>query len=338
MIPSVTPDYPWQIVATDLFTLDCKEHIIVVDYYSRYFEVIELTSTQSKVIIQKLKSVFARFGIPEKLVSDNGPQYSSAEFAKFAKDYNFQHTTSSPHYAQSNGLAERCVQTAKRILKKAKIDHQDPYLALLAYRTTPLENGYSPAELLQGRIIRTTVPILPSQLLPRKININKVKAKHYEGRKLDKSYYDIGAHSLRPLEEGEYVRFQLPDKTWKLATVVGKADDMSRSYFIKSNQGVIYRRNRRSINKTHELKMPEPDFALNWTPTIPQTSIPQNVDQGHAPILETNSPRSNKIVDLPNKVTVPNSPPRSIAPTGNQGQPYITRSGRTVKPKVITSY
>ena len=337
LLPSITPDYPWQIVATDLFTLDGKDHLVVVDYYSRFFEVVELTSTLSKVVIQKLKSIFARFGIPEKVVSDNGPQYSSAEFENFAKEYNFIHTTSSPHYPQSNGLAEKCVQTAKKILKKAKLDNQDPYLALLAYRATPLDIGYSPAELLYGRTIRTPLPILPTQLLPRKIDPSKVKSKLAQGRKMQKSYYDQGSHSLQPLAEGEYVRFQLANKTWKPATVIGKADDMSRSYYLRSNEGGIYRRNRRFINRTGETKPPEPDIVWPHMDSNPAPNLqaappsPVCVEKKQSSATHPNDPPGQPV-----KVTVPQGQP--VKATVPQGQPYVTRSGRTVKPKIIPSF
>lgn len=81
--------------------------------------------------------MFARHGIPETVISDNGPQYSAEAYARFAQGYHFKHVTSSPYFPQSNGEAERAVRTIKELLKKSK----DPYLALLAYRTTPLEVG-----------------------------------------------------------------------------------------------------------------------------------------------------------------------------------------------------
>ena len=96
--------------------------------------------------------MFARHGFPETLISDNGPQFASAEFAAFATKHKIHHVTSSPLYPQANGMAERAVQTVKRLLRSS-----DPYDALLAYRTTPLENGYSPAELLFSRRWRTSV-------------------------------------------------------------------------------------------------------------------------------------------------------------------------------------
>ena len=156
-MPSTLPAYPWQKIGTDLFALDGTMYLLAVDYFSRYPEVLKLTSTTSQSDINALKSLFSRYGIPEEVVSDNGLQYDSHEFAAFAKSYSFCHTTSSPHYPQSNGHAERAVQTIKKLLKGA----EDPYLALLTYRSTPLPwCGLSPAELLMGRQIRSNLPQL----------------------------------------------------------------------------------------------------------------------------------------------------------------------------------
>jgi transposase InsO family protein len=112
-----------------------------------------------------MKSCFARHGIPDRVISDNGPQFSSVEFSKFSSSYGFKHQKSSPRYPQANGKIERAVKTMKSLLKKSK----DPYIALMAYRDTPLENGYSPAELLFGKkdsndsssCITALVPTLP---------------------------------------------------------------------------------------------------------------------------------------------------------------------------------
>ena len=137
------PDHPWQKVATDLFEWKNSSYVLVVDYYSRYIELAKLSSTTSYAVIKHLKSFFSCHGIPQIVVSDNGPQYTAALFKEFANQY---HTTSSPLFPQANGAAERAVRTIKDLLNK----NDDPYLAILAYRSTPLENGYSPAELLMG--------------------------------------------------------------------------------------------------------------------------------------------------------------------------------------------
>lgn len=92
------PHRPYYKVGTDLFDCDGKSYIVVTDYFSNYPEVGVLQSTLSKAVISYLKTVFARHGVPCELFSGNGPQFSSCEFAAFAKEWGFQHLTSSPAY------------------------------------------------------------------------------------------------------------------------------------------------------------------------------------------------------------------------------------------------
>ena len=120
-----------------------------------------LNRTTSAGVIHALKSIFAVPGIPELVISDNGPQFASEELKNFSISYSFNHVTSSPKYPASNGEAERTVRTEKEIFKKSK---SDPYLALLTYLSTPLQNGLSPSELLMGRKLRTQLPILSENL------------------------------------------------------------------------------------------------------------------------------------------------------------------------------
>ncbi|GAB1602670.1 uncharacterized protein K02A2.6-like, partial [Argonauta hians] len=115
MIPHEIPTRPWQKVAADLFTWENRQFLVTVDYYSRFFEIDELyANTTAANVIRKLSCHFARYGIPEIRMSDNGLQFSSSQFADFASSWDFQHVTSSPGHPQSNGLAEKTVQTAKR--------------------------------------------------------------------------------------------------------------------------------------------------------------------------------------------------------------------------------
>ena len=164
MIMTQLPEYPWQKIATDLFQLKNTTYLIVVDYFSRFPEVKALSSTTSSSVINALKTMFARFGIPETLISDNGPQFSSLEFKEFSGVYEFNHVTSSPLYPQSNGQAERSVQTVKHLLK----DSSDPHIALLTYRSTPFPwCGLSPAQLLMGRCIRSNIPLPKEEMIPK---------------------------------------------------------------------------------------------------------------------------------------------------------------------------
>jgi len=114
------PTLPWEKVGSDLFEWKGAMYVLVVDYYSRYIEIARLTQATSADVINHLKSMFARHGIPEAFVSDNGPQYTSGIFEDFAKEYEFQNVTSSPYFPQANGEAESAVEIVKSLLGKCE--------------------------------------------------------------------------------------------------------------------------------------------------------------------------------------------------------------------------
>jgi len=126
MMVAALPTEPWKKVGTDLFQLNGKDYLVVIDYYSNYPEVEQLRQTTSNEMIQRMKCIFARHGIPHCVQSDNGPQYNSHEFRLFAEQYGFKHTTSSPLYPKANGKAEKGV---KRLLKKAAASNSDENLS-----------------------------------------------------------------------------------------------------------------------------------------------------------------------------------------------------------------
>ncbi|UYV63652.1 K02A2.6-like [Cordylochernes scorpioides] len=207
LIPTNFPTRPWQKIGMDLFKFENKWYLVVIDYYSRFPEMIQLDRLTASVVVRSCKSIFARHGIPETVVSDNGTQFEAArEFANFARQYGFTHVTSSPRFPQSNGMEEAGVKIAKLILKK----NQDPSLGLLEYRSTPLENGCSPAEILMGGKLRTTLPIAPENLNPKLVDSQTLKRKEGRRRKDMKSRYDrrCGATDMEELSEA--VENELP--------------------------------------------------------------------------------------------------------------------------------
>ncbi|CAB3991932.1 Transposon Tf2-6 poly [Paramuricea clavata] len=213
------------------------------DIYEKFIETALLPNKTAGTVIRHLKSIFARHGIPDELVSDNMP-FNSKEFDEFAKEWRFKQTTSSPTYAQSNGMSEKAVQTVKRILKKA----DDPYVGLMEYRNTPVTGmTYSPSQLLMSRTTRTKIPMSKELLLPA-VPIS-AQQQLEQRQNQQKQNYDKSTKPLPPLEIGENIHLR-QDSIWVPATVSGLAP-APRSYIVTTSDGQQYRRNRRDLLKTN---------------------------------------------------------------------------------------
>ncbi len=133
-------------MAADTCELYKKNYLVALGYFSRYVNIAHFKDMSSETTIAKLINIFAGWGCSNELITDNRPQFAGRAFSQFAKKHDFKPTTTRPRYAQANGEAERAVRTAKRILKQA-----DPFLALKAYRSIPLQaTGVSPAQLMLG--------------------------------------------------------------------------------------------------------------------------------------------------------------------------------------------
>ena len=122
-----------------MFTLYNHDYFVIVDFFSGYWELDELNSATSANIICICKRHFARYGIPDELISDIAAVFTGSEFATFAKTWEFRPTTSSPYYSRSNGKAENAVKIAKRLLTKCMSQKEDPWKAILDWRNTPNE-------------------------------------------------------------------------------------------------------------------------------------------------------------------------------------------------------
>ena len=188
------PAYPWQNVGSDHFELKGVHYLLVVDYFSHFIAISKMSSTTS-ASISELKSTFSRYGISSVYVSDNGVWYALQEFKEFCLSYDFQRITNSPYYAKGNALAERMVQTVKGLLNCS----DDPYLAMLIHRTTPLPwCGYSPSELLMERKMKTNIPILSEKPTPELPDYNKFRECDKQFKLRQKFNYDHhhAVHSL----------------------------------------------------------------------------------------------------------------------------------------------
>ena len=250
MIPHSMPTRPWAKLGSDIFEFGGHDYLIVVDYYSKYPEIERLTSKTAAGVIGALKSIMARHGIPDELVSDNMP-FGSAAFRQFAHDWGFIITTSSPRYPQSNGQSERFVQTAKNYLKKAYADGKDVFIALLEYRNTPIAGiSASPAQLLMSRRLKAKLPVTSSLLQPAVVSGTRDRLVLRQWKQ--KHYYDRGTKTRRKFRVGDPVRVRL-GKTWDHA-VVSQVHDAPRSYVVTMPEGQSYRRNQGVINQSPDVQ------------------------------------------------------------------------------------
>jgi transposase InsO family protein len=314
------PDRPWGILATDLFTWNDQSYLVLTDSYSGWIELNSLNDgTTSRAIIDKLKPHFTRFGTPDELYSDNGPQYSSAEFKQFAKDWQFKHVTSSPGYAQSNGLAEKAVQTAKGMLEKCRRDGSDPYIALLNLRNTPRDAVLkSPAQRLLSRRTKTPIPTSPRLLEPEPLERGDVYNQLVRKRCNQKRFYDRGAQPELPeLHSGDTVRLQTT-KGYNTKGFVKQHSGDPRSYIVNAG-GTDYRRNRK-----HLLKVNEPRSTTESTPEqIPM--MESEARQASTPERQASTPKTT--------ATTRSSQLDSGRPPGTPTTPtVVTRSGRISRP------
>ena len=200
--------------------------------------IFQLAAISSKDVISALKFCFSEHGIPEEVISDNGPQFTAREYQDFAAQYGFRLTTSSPYYPKGHGFIERQVQTIKNLLSKCAKDGSDPYLALLQLRSTPLDSRTpSPGELLQNRKLRTTLPVIirpppNSEAVRAALQSRQVYTNH-----------DAHAKELSKLLPTQPVWVQNTlTKKWEKGVIKSQAET-PRSYIVLTPQGEK-RRNR----------------------------------------------------------------------------------------------
>ena len=232
--------HPWDKVGTDLFQIEDKTYLMVIDYYTNYIELDLLKKTTSKQVIKKLKKQFSRFGIPRELISDGGPQYSSTEFKEFTKSWKIKHHITSPNHPKSNGKAEAGVKIVKGMMKKCLETKTDPYEALLELRNTPrADTKKSPHEMLFSRPARTN---LPSREQTQVISERRLKRKEQVCRSYNKT-----ARTLPDLKPDSNVYFEHKNK-WTPGRVIDKRSD--RNYQVISKDNTSYNRNRDHIRPT----------------------------------------------------------------------------------------
>lgn len=163
LIPVDWPDKAWKKIAIDimgeLHGLPQRYAITVMDYHSRWPEVRLVNTVTTESVIEFVSELFARWGLPEELVSDNGRQFVSSEFEDFLVLSGVKHIKSSLYHAMCNGMLERFHRTLKSAIRVSRSERVTPGKAirnmLVTFRSTvqPI-TGLTPAELMLGRQMR----------------------------------------------------------------------------------------------------------------------------------------------------------------------------------------
>ena len=238
---------PWQDVAIDVLgPLPSGESLlVVVDYYSRFFEVVVMRSTTSQKMIEALMPIFTRYGYTFSLKSDNAPQ-----FEVFLTGHGIEHRKATPLWPQADGDVERQNRTLLKSLKIAEAEgkgrKEELNKFLLAYRTTPHSStGATPAFLMFGRELKTKLP----QLRPNKSFLDEgMRDRDWNQELAGKMYGDKRRHAVdNPIVPGDKVLVKNSNSTGKLTpyfetepyTVQTKE---GQELTLKSAEGVVHRR------------------------------------------------------------------------------------------------
>jgi transposase InsO family protein len=228
--------------------------LIVVDAYSEWPEVIPMPSTTSERTIAALRNIFAIHGLPEQVVSDNGRQFTSAEFEDFCRTNGINHILVAPYHPSSNGKAERFVQTFKAAMLKSQKERTDgeKYLAnfLLTYRITAhATTGQAPCELLMKRQLRTRLDLMRPDVGKTVERAQKRQQRAYRT-----------SHQSKEFEEGDNVwarNYREGDK-WVPASVVRRLGKLT--YKVRVNGSLVWKRHVDQLKPRSE----EDPFVTNY--------------------------------------------------------------------------
>ncbi|XP_062537888.1 uncharacterized protein K02A2.6-like [Armigeres subalbatus] len=282
MMRKEMPERAWQEIAVDFFTAkECATFLVVVDYFSRFLQVIEMKSTNASKTIEALEEIFSQQTYPETIRSDNGPPFSSEEFSRYCSQHNIKLIRTIPYWPQMNGLVERQNQGILRTLRIAKATKTDWRKALkdyvFMYNTSPHSvTDKAPMELLMGRPVKNMLPSLRTE--PRLRLEEDVRERDAIRKMQGKLYADERRHAKASEIEVEdtvmmrnYVTGKLEPKfRIQLFTVIKKTGNDT---IIANEEGLMYRRCITHLRKWPTSRSTESETEL----------APSSTDDVHSP-------------------------------------------------------
>ena len=249
-IPIDIPIVAWKTIATDLFVFQDKIYILIIDLFSHFAVVRQLSGENTRTVSKAMQDIFVDFGIPGAITSDNGPCHKSQEFRDFCARFEINHITGASYNHQANSIAERMIQTIKQLMVK---NQNDTWLAMLILKSMPM-NGIdrSLAELLCNRHFGTNIPMIQhaSNLLYKARFLNE-----------DLTKYQTGSKELVPLSLGRHVLYDKnPDNSTKIPQWskggIKDTKEPGCKYTIESDAG-------KNITKTRQDIRPDGTYVTN---------------------------------------------------------------------------
>ena len=258
LIPTKSPEWPFQMICMDYFTLESYSYLVTVDRFSGWPCVYHMKNgdANSTVLIKICRELFTTYGVPDEISSDGGPQFKAHEFSNFLETWGIHHRKSSAEYPQSNGRAEVGVKTMKRIIRdntssNGDLNNDKVLAAILQYKNTPLPDvDLSPAQILFHRNLKDSIPSHPAHYHLHRdwvVSAEQREAQFARRNKVVATRYNAHTRLLRELSVGTHVLIQSRNKKWnRLGVIVEKLDN--RQYNIKvKGSGRVTLRNRRFI-------------------------------------------------------------------------------------------
>ena len=269
------PTRPWARLHIDYAgPVEGKMILVLIDAHSKWIEAFHTKTATSQAVIEELRTVFSRFGIPEVIVTDNGACFTSSDFESFLQYNGVKHLTSAPYHPSSNGLAERAIQIVKKGLKKVKSGSIGSRLAkiLLHYRMQPQETtGLTPAELLLKKQPRTRLDLLKPNTAERIEQKQQKQKDRHDAKSKDRTF-----------KSGDqvYVRNYLRGDKWLPGVIIETIT--SQMFKVKLSGGRVrrchieqIRRRDSDVPENSEIPIPRPPEASETPRNLPARDPPE---------------------------------------------------------------
>ncbi|XP_061883310.1 uncharacterized protein K02A2.6-like isoform X1 [Entelurus aequoreus] len=323
------PDRPWSRLHMDFAgPFKGQMFLLMVDAHSKWIEAHIMSNITAPTTIDKLRQVFAVHGLPDTLVTDNGPTFTSELFSEFMQQNGIHHIRTAPFHPASNGLAERAVQTVKEGLKRMTGDSLSTQLSrfLFKYRLTPqTTTGRTPAEMLMGRRPKSRLDLLRPDM--------KAKVQGKQEKQKERHDQHARERQLKP-DDCVYVRnfSSNNNQQWLPGIILKRSGPVS--YVVKLTDGRIFRRHQDHVRLRQDTGS-ETDSSTEFPgagPTAVGVGSPESETRTEASVSSGEDGHSHTDIQTSPSLPTPD-PPKSPTPAVSAGSPEVVRrSHRTRKP------